>query len=255
MRTLWLVLALALILPVAGCDTTQPTDAGDRLVSISVSGTAKVNKWNVWDVWIDEDGNCEIDEPPDGEDYKATYLSCDELERFDTTVPWPYSAEVSIIRAGTTEEELIATSVGTPNEFSNLSFYDEFVIQELPDQCSGIEGGELWVNGRQISAAHEEVMARCLGEDDLLPVNVLGQPDRYDIVAQRGDTIIFRSRKSPEGRSGPYDDIIFDEDTQISFPVTQTAVMLLDGVEVEAQGDPVTGDDDGGGITISLRLQ
>lgn len=251
MRTVWLLLALALILPAAGCDTTQPTDAGERLVSISLTGAARVSKYRIWDVWIDVDGNCRIDEPPDGEDYKASYLYCEERESFDTTVPWPYSAEVAIIRAGTTQEEIIATSVGTANEFSNLSPYDERIIQQLPNRpCSGVPNGPLYVEGREVSAAREEVMTDCLNKRDLLPVNILGQSDpaEYVVTVKRGDTIIFRSRKSAEGDSGPYDDIV-------ETSVNQTAMIAIDGVEVVPQGNVDTGNVDMGGISISLRLR
>jgi len=246
MRTMWLVPAFALILPVAGCDTTQPTDAGERLVSIAMTGNGRVAKWNVWDVWIDVDGNCQINEPPD---FKASYLYCQELPAFDTTVPWPYSAEISIIRSGTTTEEVIATTIGTANEFSNLSFYDERVIQQLPNQgCSGIPNGELRVNGRQVSAAHREVMEKCLGAQDLLSVNVLGQPDHFDVAARPGDTIVFRARKQRQDFAGPYANIVVGS-------VDQLAVVTLDGVEVDPQGDIATGSEDGGGISISLRLR
>lgn len=253
MRSTRLVIALALILAGAACDTEQPTDAGEQIVTITVEGRATVQKWNVWDVWIDVDGNCEINEPPD---FEASFKFCEELtgpqNAVGTLVPWRYSAELAVIRAGTTQEELVATSIGTANQFSNLSYYDVRVFQPLADRpCSGTPNGLLSVNGRQVSAANFDVLDGCIGADGLLPANVLGQPGQYDVAVRQGDTVVFRARKGrtdKPSQANPYVGILEGE-------VEQSARMYIDGVEIEPLGDPSTGSDEGGGISISTRLR
>jgi len=254
MRTPWLLLALALMLSGVACDTQQPTDAGKQVITVAITGTAEADVWDIWDVWIDVDGNCEIDPPPDGDDFEASFKGCQQpaIRPLPTTVPWRYSAVLTIIRAGATSEELIATTVGTSDAFSNLSFYDDTLIQELADKpCSGLAGGQLWVNGKRLTAANQEIMEGCLGMSNLLPANVLGQLDHYDVVVGQGDTVVFRSRKASvdtSSESEPYDDIAIG-------PVNQFAEVFVDGVAVVPQGETDTGSADGGGISISVRLR
>lgn len=248
MRTTWLLLALALILSGAACDTRQPTDAGTQEISITVTGTGKAEIYNIWDVWRDVDGDCEIS---DG-DLDLSSNACDpQGNDLNTTVPWRYSAVITVIRAGTTTEELVATSVGTANEFSSVSFYDDTVIRELVGQCSGIPGELMLVNGRQMTAASFDVMSGCLDiPDPLPPANVLGSPDSYTVSVQQGDTVIFRSRKADpdKSHSEPYNSIS-DE------PVEQFAEVFIDGISVIPNGDTSTGPGIGAGISISTRIR
>jgi len=246
MRTTWLLIALAAILSGFACDTRQPTDAGIQEISITVTGTGTAQIWNIWDVYVDVDGDCEISPPDTQLDPECVGLGT----TLATTVPWRYSAVLTVIRAGTTTEELIATSLGTSNEFSSVSFYDDTVIRELQDQCSGIPGNVLWTNGRQLTAAHKDVLEGCLQYSGLPPANVLGSPGAYTVEVGQGDTVIFRSRKarSNEGTSTPYNTIS-------AGPLEQFAEVFVDGVSVVPQGDAATGSAEGGGISISTRIR
>ena len=246
MRTTWLLLALALILSGAACDTRQPTDAGTQEITITMTGTGKAEIYNIWDVWDDVDGDCEISEGDLPLSKKGCRAQGDDL---DTTVPWRYSAVLTVIRAGTTTEELIATSVGTANEFSSVSFYDDTVIRELANVCFD-DPNELWVNGRQLTAANVDIMEGCLDYIGLPPANVLGSPDSYTVSVQQGDTVIFRARKArpDKSESQPYNSIA-------EGPVDQFAEVFIDGVPVVPLGDSATGDEYGGGISLSTRIR
>jgi hypothetical protein len=245
MRTTWLLLAFALILSGVACDTQQPTDAGTQQVTISVTGTGEAEIYNVWDLWIDVDGDCQVS---DGDTDLGTECVA-QGDTLSTTVPWRYSAVLTVIRAGTTTEELIATSVDTSNEFSSLSFYDDTVIVELGDQCDGFPGGVLRVNGKKMTAASREVM-ECLDKPNLLPANVLDSPGSYTVSVQQGDTVIFKARKARPGftASKPYDSIALS-------PVDQFAEVFIDGRSVLPEGDAATGSGEYGGISISTRIR
>jgi len=247
MRTTWLLLALALILSGAACDTQQPTDAGTQEISITVTGTGKAEVYNIWDGWRDVDGDCQIS---DG-DFEVSNKLCEALGTLlDTTVPWRYSAVITVIRADTIPEQLIATSLGTANEFSSVSFYDDTVIRDLANRCSGIPGDILWTNGRQLTAANFDILSGCLNAIDLPPANVLGSPDSYTVSVQQGDTVLFRARKArpDKSESQPYNGIA-------DGPVDQFAEVFIDGVPVVPLGDSATGDAYGGGISISTRIR
>jgi len=247
MRTTWLLLALALILSGAACDTRQPTDAGTQEISITVTGSGKAAVWNIWDVWDDVDGDCQISEGDIPLPSKGCRAQASEL---DTTVPWRYSAVLTVIRADTTVEQVIATSVGTANEFSSVSFYDDTVIRELANVCFSTTTGELWTNGRQMTAASFDVMEGCLGETNLPPANVLGSPDSYTVSVQQGDTVLFRARKARPDKteSQPYNSIAIGA-------VDQFAEVFIDGVPVVPEGDPATGEEYYGAISISTRIR
>lgn len=247
MRTTWLLLALALVLSGAACDTRQPTDAGTQEISITMTGTGKAEIYNIWDEWRDNDGDCQIS---DG-DLDLGTNECDaQGNDLDTTVPWRYSAVITVIRAGTTTEELVASSIGSANEFSSVSFYDDTVIRELAGQCTGDPGDVMLVNGRQMTAASFDVMSGCLGETNLPPANVLGSPDSYTVSVQQGDTVIFRSRKArpDKSESEPYNTIV-DE------AVEQFAEVFIDGISVLPDGNTSTGAGYGAGISISTRIR
>jgi hypothetical protein len=252
---MWLLLALLLVLSGVACDTEQPTDAGEQIVSVSVTGNGTVEKWDVWEEWSDADGDCD----PDPNGFRT--LEClPANDTLSTTVPWRYSAEISVIRAGSTVEEVVATSLGTADEFSSLSFYDDLgAIEPVSNRCPG-DPGTVWVRGNRYSASQgrteslmdKSIMELCLGYSEplLKEANVLGQVDKFDVVVRQGDTVVFRARKGRDGtlESNPYDAVAIGA-------VDQTALMFVDGLEVEPLGDAATGDADGGGISISFRIR
>jgi hypothetical protein len=122
-RALWLALAAV---GGVGCDTDQPLqgDAQDVEVRFLASG-ATVNRYDVWTFWEDSDDDGERDDL-DGDGAADTFMWC----QFDglggaLSVPWTYSLQVKILRAGAVEPELVTSAAALSNG-ANRAAYDDF---------------------------------------------------------------------------------------------------------------------------------
>ena len=252
MRKSWgLVGATVLLLAGSSCDSTQPVDAGVQTFSLGVQAFASTNLYDVWDATEDTD----FDGTPD----TPAGLLC--LETAVTTiaeVPWNYAAQISIIRAGTTTEEVIATSIDTLNDFSSRTAFDEVIFAQ---RSSFSSGNFFYTNGRSVSASHRDVIegirtpqrapvfrSQCLQLNLTVPQeNVLGSPGTFDVPMSQGDTVVVRARKQLNqvaDLSGR-----FNNNPQLG------ALTFLEGRAISPIGTTGSTTGDGSGFSFSFTLR
>jgi len=252
-----------LLLAAVSCDTTQPADAGPQVFSVGVFSAAGTGVYDIWDEWFDANDDGVITEVggvcsvagtacDDNDDCLAletctfdVFLryDCTQISSLDVPIPWRYSAEISIIRKGNTQEEIVATSLGTADVYSSLTNYSQGFF--------GVPGPRTnnppiyYINGRRDAGGGEDYLGNCLG-NVLEPQNVLGQSPRFEVTLNQGDSVVIRVRKQPESEADP--DFIPE-----GLP-SLTVSGFLEGRSVSLQGNPDTSGD-GGGTTQSFTLR
>lgn len=110
------------------CDSTSPLQLETTDLTISVTATnGAVPAYNIWDMYEDSDGDMQPDDL-DGDGTGDLFLWCEpSFVSFNPTfVPIEFGAEISIVRAGTTEREVLTSPAGTLID-ANLSEYDPAV--------------------------------------------------------------------------------------------------------------------------------
>jgi len=242
MRKVLATLAAALMLASMGCNTTQPTGGGPQVITVTASASALVDVWQIWDLWAD------TDEPLDGvPDVQTPFHTCvRQVDPVNTSVPWPYSAEITLIQAGTTDEIPLRSTVSATNPFSNITPYDTNVRRTVPDLLPQVPF--YFLNGREVTAGTRDYIDSCttLGsafEDS----NILGDPVAFSFQVQQGDTIVFRARKQLVDDANPYATLVRSE-------VVLSSSYFVDGRGVTPSGETFVSSD-GGGFTASVRIR
>ena len=249
MGKLWgLAGAVVSLLLASSCDTTQPLDAGQQTFSITMEAFADTEAFDIWDVLVD------TTIPPDGvPDVEADFKRCvvsTSSSAGSAPVPWNYSAEISVVRAGSTTEEVVESSVDGPRPFSSLTPYDDTLLDNTDEQpLPPFEEGSLFfVNGRTVTTGNRDFIESCAGIAlSVSEPNVLGQPGAFNIVLNPGDTIIVRARKQLVTRSEVGG--LFRNGAELSSGTS------LDGRAVLPKGTLDTDDEDGSGLSYSFTLQ
>jgi len=254
MRRSGLVAALLVALALAsGCDTKQPLRAGSSTVSVSFRATAnQAARWYVYELWDDVDGDGTPDERRTS--FPTAFCVPQPGAAVSGPVPWPFAAEVAVLRAGETTPEVVATTFGGVSSFANLTAYSRDYGPTPPARPPS--GNIYFVNPVSVTSASYEYIT---GEgsdcgnfppDQLLPVNLFGaSPPEIDLVLERGDTLIVRARKQDSSS------MAFFGPTFLSEP-TLSANLLLDGREApEAIGSLDTeAGVPGAGLAFSFTL-
>lgn len=141
---------LPLVALVSSCDSSQPTQVGNQTLSFNVRAVnAGTLTFDVWDYIEDNDGDSVAD---DG----VTYLWCEQTASglSALSVPWTFSVEMTVIRAGQTVAEAV-TSTAARSDFANVAQYDTTTVLRgltplTPPRFAGqISGGVLTVSGRK----------------------------------------------------------------------------------------------------------
>jgi hypothetical protein len=115
-------LGVLVLLPIAlvACDSEQPAQVEVSLASINIQAVnASAKSLDVWTMIEDNDGD---GFPDDGE----KYLWCEgpTVQSLNpNTVPWPFSAQISVIRNGTITKEVITSEAAAEATF-NIADYD-----------------------------------------------------------------------------------------------------------------------------------
>jgi hypothetical protein len=230
---------------------------------VGVTSAARTGIYDIWEEWFDANGDGSINDVgtcsvsatacADDTDCPAaeTCIFEDILLRYDCVqtgaqdelIPWRFSASISVVRKGQNQEEIVATSLGTPDVFSSLTPYT--------DGFFGVPGPRtnnppiFYINGRRDAGGGRDYLGNCLG-NALDEPNVLGQTPRFDLTLNQGDTVVIRVRKQLEADADP--DFIPQ-----SLP-TLTVSGFLEGRSVSLEGSPDT-TGDGGGTTQSFTLR
>ena len=249
---------IVLLAGVVGCNKTkQPASSPVSKAVISFSASGQVYKLNCWEVWQDTD----FDGTPDQDTF---VLHCENVldngnpASASAPVPWHYSIAITVIRAGQTEEQLVATSLipGDPVEdFASMTEYD--TTRDLggtkpsePDPNGGgplfyVAPGSTYPNG----AAAVITQANRLWLDgnffNLGDPNLMLNGLTYSLDLNQGDTVIVRARKQKRSDSSPWIDQAPTPDVELSGSLT------VGGVSVPLQGTATSPGSDMAGVTFS----
>jgi hypothetical protein len=235
------VVMVAFVLAVAGCSTTQPDSIEKRTASLSLNAQALVDIVNCWEVWQDQS------EPPDGtpDVFLATYCEPPPAPFKDQRpVAWNYAISVNVIRAGSTTEEVVGSSIQPQdgvNDFISLTDYDPRV-EAAPARPP--DGNLYYRFPKQVSLGSSVF-------NNVGTPNVLGTPtpSTFDFDVHSGDTIIVRARKQALTALPP--GVTPDQETNIVL----SAVLAVNGVEVAVNGSKTTTGDDRAGISFSFTVR
>jgi hypothetical protein len=232
----------AIILATAGCDSEQPATSPSTTATLSIKASADVDKNFCWDVWSDLDGNgdCEFDNQ---QKYCET---ADGGSKNTRPVPWRYSAQVSILRAGTTTPQIIASSVvpgDTVPDYVSLTPYDPVVEPGIPKPSAE---GICYLNGVKVSRGTQyfvEANGYIFG-----PPNVITHTPVLEFELALGDTVIVEARKQA----------VFDAPNYLQAPddtsdvnLYLTGVLLVGSGEVQVNGTTSSSAADKAGFSFS----
>lgn len=244
------------VLAVAGCDDSQPDRINVRSASLTVEGRGKVDVLNCYDLWQDNDG--------DGiPEFDLAQRQCDEQNVIpfqERRVPWRYSMIITIIRAGTVNEQVVTSTTGVlgasilPNDgiddFINLTEYD---ADAPPAPVKLPESGIHFLNGRQVSrgspiylGAYSLTCPPC--PVDLGAPNMFAGPNSFEFEVNSGDTVVVRARKQAVGAAPAF--IPQDPDPLI----TIQAVFAIGGVPVATSGTTTSSTEDEAGFSFSFTV-
>jgi hypothetical protein len=250
------------VLAVWNCTTTQPDSITTRNASLSVSVTALLDLYNCYERWRDVNSDGLIDATND----EFQGMQCDPAPGTTKThrpVPWHYSLSVSLIRAGTTTEEIAVSTSGVigssvqPREnplipdYISMTGYDP----DMPPVGDTNIGNIYLINGKTVTPGSPVYLSANgfnLGEPNLLgEFGASGAAPTFDFSMNSGDTVIVRARKQPFSLTEPF--MPLSVDSEVAF----SAVLAVGGVQVSTSpGSPVTSTfDDGAGITFSFTVQ
>jgi hypothetical protein len=249
MKNAWQAKAFGAIISavvLAGCSSTQPDTIATRSASLSFETKASVALWYCY-------------ESP------FTYCFPDEegaipVQKFaDRPVPWRYSIEVTIIRAGTVYP-VLATSVSgvlgssvvpldSVDDFVSLTDYDP---DQPPAPDKVVPGIGTFTDGKKVSSASPIYLATVF-VDPGIP-NILdivsatpGTPATFDFELNTGDTVIVRARKQQVTQAPqvtpPYENIKL------------SATLSVAGSNVTGQGPQTSSIDDKSGFTFSFTVR
>jgi len=258
MRNAWptyAVVLVAAVLIAVGCDSTQPDRVESRTASVSFRTFAKVDTYDCYEVWQDTSN------PQDGvPDVNTGFVTCEPTQPAPVKeirpIPWRYSVRISVVRKGTTSEEVVfsdsglfgsSVESGDPNPFVSMTEFDE-TAPPLPDRPPADD--IYFLNGKRVSLGNPTYLA--FAGIDVGTPNILTQPltpaPTFDFTVSTGDTIVIRARKQAFADAPPY--LHFDQDPE----VTLESVLALGGTPVTTSGATVSSYDDKSGFSNSFTV-
>ncbi len=201
------VVALGFVLAAAGCKSTQPGSVGTRIASLRIVAKAEVSTFNCYQIWADD---------ANGDPAFTGTVECDDVIGqqglpiiANRSVPWNYSLSVSIIRAGSTSEEIAISRSGVfgssiepgdgIDDFISLTEYDPTdqpaTVFRNPEFRQGY-GIVTFENGRLVSRG-SPIWLSPNGFEPGIPniLDIQTVPPTFDFDVNTGDTVIVRARK------------------------------------------------------------
>lgn len=273
--------SLLLVCLAGSCDSTQPLQVEVQTLDIellAVDGQARLV--DAWDFFEDND----MDNQPDN----GTFLFCQRVTSgtiltTPISVPWNFSVEVSILRAGeSVAERLTSTSALSPT--FNKAKYDTILVRgstsARPNNVPPATGNPpLWVeiNGRffrfvvrgRLTSVNRDVIASTSNPlttmspstygymsglcsiSDPGPASIDTVPQPYSLEIRKGDTVIVEARKSLFPPAGIVDNML---NSLILREPAITGRMFLDGNRIEVEGSQTSGGQTDPGSGISIRF-
>ncbi len=255
------ILALA-----PGCDTTQPQQVGVQSMQIRMNATSLVDVYNVWEEYYDADQ----DGVPDPYDPSGNLLDppvqvvCQlTTQQASAPVPWPYSLEISVLRAGETVPEVVTSQDALDSDF-NLTPYASGTFGAQPNPpcpspkvCNPL--GQLAATDRLVidspfSDPNRDPANpnryRCPGAPGLGDPRMGGTtnaplPPPFTIDVGKGDTVIVKARKALRPLNG----------VEVLIEPRLTAQTFLGGRLVAPAGKTSSSEDPGSGVSFSFTVK
>lgn len=137
MECRWGLLLLAVVM--AGCETDQPLQGGQRTVELRVTAPGgAIDGYDVWDLFRDNDLD-QLPDDVDGDGDPDVTLWCGDRRSpaagFQAaSIPWYFTIEISVTRAGETTREVLTSNSAflppaeTDHVTGNLTPYDSQVF-------------------------------------------------------------------------------------------------------------------------------
>jgi len=272
MRSSWMLFGVVAFLAVAaGCETTQPLQLSEQHFEFRVEGLgASTTSQYVWNMYEDLNDNG-VQDPEEVTYYYCQRLGSEALP--PTSVPFEYTIQVTLLRAGTTEWEPVTS--GDALSFSaNLSLYDgnssssnapfknPITIGEGEDART-FRFGTDFEERRVLSGANRDIVSATTNPlHDIDPVTyplgdglcssydpgfarVDNQPLPLNLTLLKGDSLKVELRRGfapPEGM-------------EYSIEPQLRMLLLLDGRSVTVQGDDITGKEPGAGASFTYTFR
>ncbi len=234
------LVAIVSILSLVGCNSTQPDRIDTRTASVTFDTRADVDRWDCYDT-----------------PYVACFAANNGV-KVERAVPWRYSLKITVIRAGSTQEELVTSLTGVlgssvqpgdfVEDFVSLTEYDP----DMPSAPDRFENGVTFTNGKMVSES-SPIYLSTVGIDAGIP-NILdtvpsapNTPAAFEFSLNSGDTLIVQARKQPSAEaprfSPPFEN------------VRLSAALAISGVPVVMQGSQTSSIDDQAGFTSSFTVR
>lgn len=232
------------ILAAAACSSTQPDAAPAQTASLAVTARANTVVQNCWEIWYD------TDDPPNGSpDATAGEHLCEDSGGDAVQprqVPWRFSIQVSVIHAGQTTQELIASSVATGDsipDYVSMTPYDATAVEIGPAKAPA---PPVYYLNPTVSANGMPYWLSINGFDLGGSPNVLEQTPTFNFTVNAGDTIIVEVRKQPEVEAPQF------LPPNLPHELTISGVLKIGGTEVHVNGTTISPDADGTGFSFSF---
>jgi len=263
MRNAWptyAVVLVAAVLVAVGCDSTQPDRVESRTASVSFRTTAKVDLYDCFEVW--QDTSNPLDGTPD---VNTGFISCEPtpppqgggtVVKAIRSIPWRYSVRISVIRKGTTTEEVVTSESGLfgssvepndPNPFVSLTEFDE-TAPPLPQRPPADD--IILTNGATVSLGNPTYLA--FAGFDVGTPNILTQPltvsPSFSFVVNTGDTVVVRARKQPMTEAPPF--LHLDQDPEVILESS----LAIGGTPVSTNGESASSTLDQSGFSNSFTV-
>lgn len=271
---------LAPVLAMTGCDKSDPLLVGEQTIAVTFKGIGNSPQYNVWDMHEDSDMDGEPDDT-DGDGDPDQWLWCEALQGLPadptmrpSSLPWNFSVQISVIRAGTTGEVQITSNDALAVDF-NLSRYDSaesrrftFAKNPITIDDMGTLRTFVFTNPRKFTALHRDVVRATFNplsaidpitypyQDGLCSLqdpgdaNVDDQGIPYTLSLNKGDTVIVRARRGliPPAFTVPAGfQPLYSTEPTIDASMTIDGTPLTNGASTQINfGSPLT-------ITFSTR--
>ena len=247
------VVLLGFVLGAAGCSTTQPDSLGTRTASLSIITRARVTIHNCYEIWADD-----INGIPEYQFFNECYPGSAADVPTERKIPWRYAVTVSIIHAGSTNEE-IATSlsgvIGSSIQPGDL--IDDFISltpYDATDQPADFRAPEIragygiiqFLNGKKVSRGSPFWLTPNGFEPG--EANILTESPTFDFEVNSGDTVIVRARKQKLANSVNFLQAAPPPGIKIS------GTLSIGGSLVAPAGTTQSTDADGAGISFSFSV-
>jgi hypothetical protein len=239
------------VIAVSGCSSTQPDSIETRSSSLGFEAKALVDIEDCYEEWqdLDADGTPDLKISDSLRCFPALDPNGVPM-RADRAVPWRYSILITVVRAGTTNEDLVTSleeTIGGLTEFPSLTDYDP---DEISAPLRANEGDLYYLSGLRLSTGSPIYLTN-IGVDPGVP-NILNVTPTFDFNLNTGDTVIVRARKQLLAQA-PLGSPTY-ENLKIS------AVFAVSGVQVAPQATPpgfppTSSTDDASGITFSFTVR